>query len=89
MQFLGDSLQTLIAKEFVDMMIDDYEKSWGIYCTAEILKTATEGRIHRKHNTSHKPQTNKQPTQSGTGQEPRAKSQEPRAQKDSKVKKAN
>lgn len=38
-QFLGDTLQTSIAAEFADMMIEDYEKSWNDYRAVEALKS--------------------------------------------------
>ena len=38
-QFLGGALQTSVAAEFADMMIDDYEKRWNDYQVVEALRT--------------------------------------------------
>jgi len=38
-QFLSGSLQTSVAVEIADMMIDNYEKSWNDYRIVEALRT--------------------------------------------------
>lgn len=39
LQFLSGSLQTSVASEIADMMIDDYEKSWDDYRVVAALGT--------------------------------------------------